>query len=102
MWTCPMHPQIRQDHPGACPICGMALEPEMVTADTGPSADLIDMTRRFWVALILTLPVFVLAMGGPLFPLLHNLVPLQLSTWFPIGRATCRTRVGLSGKLQVG
>ncbi|MGE4306576.1 MAG: heavy metal translocating P-type ATPase [Novosphingobium sp.] len=88
MWTCPMHPQIRQDHPGACPICGMALEPEMVTADTGPSAELIDMTRRFWVALILTLPVFVLEMGGHLFPSLHHLVPMKLSTWIQFALAT--------------
>src|SRR3546814_4546489 len=91
MWTCPMHPQIRQDHPGACPICGMALEPEMVTADTGPSAELIDMTRRFWVALILTLPVFVLEMGGHLFPSLHHLVPMKLSTWIQFALATPRS-----------
>ena len=61
IWTCPMHPDVRQDHPGACPICGMALEPETVTADTGPNAELVDMTRRFWIALVLTLPVFALA-----------------------------------------
>src|SRR3546814_14066696 len=48
IWTCPMHPQIRQDHPGPCPICGMALEPEVVTAASGPSAALLDMSRRFW------------------------------------------------------
>src|SRR3546814_15505676 len=81
IWTCPMHPEIRQDHPGACPICGMGLEPEMVTADAGPSAELIDMSRRFWIALVLTIPVFVLEMGGHLFPALHHLVPMQLSTW---------------------
>ena len=49
-WTCPMHPEIRRPGPGACPICGMALEPVTVTADTGPSPELADMTRRFWVA----------------------------------------------------
>ena len=49
-WTCPMHPEIRQPGPGSCPICGMALEPVTVTADTGPSPELADMTRRFWVA----------------------------------------------------
>src|SRR5580693_10482679 len=58
IYTCPMHPQIRQDHPGACPICGMALEPEVATEATGPSAELVDMTRRFWVALALSIPVF--------------------------------------------
>ena len=61
-----MHPEIRQDHPGACPICGMALEPEIATEATGPSAELIDMTRRFWIALALSIPVFALEMGGHL------------------------------------
>ena len=88
IWTCPMHPEIRQDHPGACPICGMGLEPEMVTADAGPSAELIDMSRRFWIALVLTIPVFVLEMGGHLFPALHHLVPVKLSTWVQFGLAT--------------
>ena len=76
IWTCPMHPEIRQDHPGACPICGMGLEPEMVTADTGPSAELTDMSRRFWIGLALAIPVFILEMGGHLFPALHHLVPM--------------------------
>ena len=88
IWTCPMHPEIRQDHPGACPICGMGLEPEMVTADAGPSAELIDMSRRFWIALVLTIPVFVLEMGGHLFPALHHLVPAKLSTWVQFALAT--------------
>lgn len=88
VWTCPMHPEIRQDHPGACPICGMALEPEMVSADAGPSAELIDMTRRFWVGLALALPVFLLEMGGHLFPALHHLVPAGVSTWIQFGLAT--------------
>jgi len=88
IWTCPMHPEIRQDHPGACPICGMALEPEMVTADAGPSAELTDMSRRFWVALVLTLPVFVLEMGAHLFPALHHLVPMKLSIWIQFVLAT--------------
>lgn len=88
IWTCPMHPEIRQDHPGACPICGMALEPEMVTADAGPSAELTDMSRRFWVAVALTIPVFVLEMGAHLFPALHDLVPMKLSTWIQFVLAT--------------
>lgn len=67
-YTCPMHPEIRQMGPGACPICGMALEPVMVTADTGPSHELKDMTRRFWVAVVLSVPVVILEMGGHLFP----------------------------------
>jgi Cu+-exporting ATPase len=64
IYTCPMHPEIRQVGPGTCPICGMALEPEVATADTGPNPELIDMTRRFWIGAVLTLPVFVLEMGG--------------------------------------
>lgn len=83
-----MHPEIRQDHPGACPICGMALEPEMVTAAAGPSAELTDMSRRFWVALVLTLPVFVLEMGAHLFPALHHLLPMKLSIWIQFVLAT--------------
>ena len=49
IYTCPMHPEIRQVGPGSCPICGMALEPETVTADAGPNPELADMTRRFWI-----------------------------------------------------
>jgi Cu+-exporting ATPase len=63
-YTCPMHPEIRQIGPGPCPICGMALEPELVTADTGPNPELADMRLRFWIGLVLALPVVVLEMGG--------------------------------------
>ena len=87
IYTCPMHPQIRQTAPGACPICGMALEPETVTADSGPNAELADMTRRFWVALILTLPVFGLEMGGHLTGLMM-LVGKQTSNWMQFALAT--------------
>ena len=62
IYTCPMHPEIRQLGPGACPICGMALEPEIATA--GPNPELADMTRRFWIGLVLSVPVFVLEMGA--------------------------------------
>ena len=82
-----MHPQIRQDHPGACPICGMALEPEIATEATGPSAELIDMTRRFWVALALSIPVFALEMGGHLVDL-HRFVPEWFSNWIQLALAT--------------
>ena len=54
IYTCPMHPQIRQVGPGSCPICGMALEPVLATAETGPSHELVDMTRRFWIGLVLS------------------------------------------------
>jgi P-type Cu+ transporter len=65
-WICPMDPEVRQDHPGPCPICGMALEPDMVSADTGPSEDYRDMVRRLRLAVVLALPVFGLDMGGHL------------------------------------
>jgi Cu+-exporting ATPase len=64
VYTCPMHPEIRQIGPGSCPICGMALEPEIAGPDTGPNPELVDMTRRFWIGLVLTLPVFILEMGA--------------------------------------
>ncbi len=88
IWTCPMHPEVRQDHPGACPICGMALEPAEVGLHDGPSPELIDMTRRFKIGLILAIPVLVLEMGGHIFPALHHLVPMQLSTWIQLFLAT--------------
>jgi P-type Cu+ transporter len=87
IYTCPMHPEIRQDHPGACPICGMALEPEVATAATGPNPELIDMTRRFWIALALSVPVFVLEMGGHLAGS-HWLLPEGLSNWIQLALAT--------------
>ena len=80
IYTCPMHPEVRQVGPGGCPICGMALEPAVVGADTGPSEELVDMTRRFRVGLVLTLPVFVLEMGGHLFGLAERLGQ-QTSNW---------------------
>ncbi|MES2340868.1 MAG: heavy metal translocating P-type ATPase [Pseudomonadota bacterium] len=64
IYTCPMHPEIRQEGPGSCPICGMALEPELVSLDAGPNPELVDFTRRFWIGLALTAPVFILEMGG--------------------------------------
>ncbi|MFZ0068611.1 MAG: heavy metal translocating P-type ATPase [Pseudolabrys sp.] len=64
VYTCPMHPEIRQIGPGSCPICGMALEPEIAGPDTGPNPELVDMMRRFWIGLLLTLPVFILEMGA--------------------------------------
>src|SRR5260221_2263681 len=66
IYTCPMHPQIRQVGPGSCPICGMALEPEVASLDAPPNPELADMTRRFWVGLVLSLPAVVLEMGGHL------------------------------------
>ena len=68
IYTCPMHQEIRQVGPGSCPKCGMALEPVEAAADEGPSQELVDMTRRFWVSLVLTLPVFALAMSEMMAP----------------------------------
>ena len=87
IYTCPMHPEMRRDHPGSCPICGMALEPETPAEATGPSAELVDMTRRFWVALALSIPVFVLEMGGHLLDL-HRFIPEWLSNWIQLALAT--------------
>jgi len=80
-WTCPMHPEIRQPGPGTCPICGMALEPVTVTADSGPNPELADMTRRFKVAVALTIPVLVLSMGRDLIPALHDTIPASVAIW---------------------
>jgi Cu+-exporting ATPase len=88
VWTCPMHPQIRRDAPGGCPICGMALEPLTPGAATGPSPELADMTTRFRVGLALALPVFALEMGGHLIPALHHLVPPTVSVWTQLALAT--------------
>ncbi|MDR3537105.1 MAG: heavy metal translocating P-type ATPase [Acetobacteraceae bacterium] len=82
LYTCPMHPEIRQEGPGTCPICGMALEPLEVTAEAAPNHELTDMTRRFWIGLVLALPVFVLEMGGHIPRLgLHDVVSPQASIW---------------------
>jgi Cu+-exporting ATPase len=86
IWTCPMHPQIRRDGPGQCPICGMALEPLEPTAEEGPNPELIDMTRRFWISAVLTLPLVVLAMGSELFG--WKLLPIRASAWVQLGLAT--------------
>jgi Cu+-exporting ATPase len=75
-----MHPQVRQMGPGSCPICGMALEPVVATEMTGASAELRDMSRRFWIGLALSVPVVVLEMGGHLIDL-HSLLSQQASNW---------------------
>ncbi|GAB2179401.1 heavy metal translocating P-type ATPase [Dongia sp. agr-C8] len=87
IFTCPMHPEIRQVGPGSCPICGMALEPLDATADAGPNHELIDFTRRFWIGLALSLPVVALEMAGHVFDLAH-VVPPQVSNWIQLVLAT--------------
>ncbi|HUR43156.1 MAG TPA: HAD-IC family P-type ATPase, partial [Aestuariivirga sp.] len=87
IYTCPMHPEIRQQGPGACPICGMALEPLTVTAGSGPNPELADMTRRFWIGVVLALPVFALEMGGHVTGL-EMLWDKQTSNWIQLLLAT--------------
>jgi Cu+-exporting ATPase len=87
IYTCPMHPQIRQVGPGSCPICGMALEPEVAALDAPPNPELADMTRRFWVGLALALPAVVLEMGGHLVGG-HGWVDPTLSNWIQLAFAT--------------
>jgi len=86
IYTCPMHPQIRQVGPGNCPICGMTLEPVVATAQTGENHELADMTRRFWIGLALALPVFILEMGGHLLNM--HFLPQQTSNWVQFALAT--------------
>ncbi len=87
IYTCPMHPEIRQVGPGSCPICGMALEPELVSLDDQPNPELADMSRRFWIGLALAAPAVVLEMGGHLVGG-HGLVKPSLSNWIQFAFAT--------------
>ena len=86
-YTCPMHAQVRQTGPGACPICGMALEPVMTTTATGESPELRDMTRRLWIGLAFAVPVFVLEMGSHVLDL-HRLISGQASNWVQLALST--------------
>ncbi|WP_063685635.1 heavy metal translocating P-type ATPase [Bradyrhizobium stylosanthis] len=87
IYTCPMHPEIRQVGPGTCPICGMALEPEVASLESGPNPELADMTRRFWIGGVLALPAVVLEMGGHLAGP-HNWIDQTLSNWIQFAFAT--------------
>ena len=91
IYTCPMHPEVQQDHPGGCPKCGMALEPKLASAgtDDDENAELRDMTRRFWIGAALALPVFLLAMAH-LIPALarRSWVESSVSRWVQFALAT--------------
>ncbi|MGJ4890193.1 heavy metal translocating P-type ATPase [Bradyrhizobium sp. HKCCYLRH3099] len=87
IYTCPMHPEIRQEGPGTCPICGMALEPDVISLDDAPNPELADMTRRFWIGAVLAAPVVVLEMGGHLVGG-HGLIDPMLSNWIQFALAT--------------
>jgi len=86
IWTCPMHPEVRRDAPGSCPICGMALEPLEPTLEEGPNLELIDFTRRLWVSAVLAVPLVILAMGAELFG--WDLLPMRVSMWVQLALAT--------------
>ncbi len=87
-YTCPMHPEIIRDEPGSCPKCGMALEPITVAAEE-KNEELTDMSRRFWVSVALSLPVFLLAMTADLFPgLLPDGLSMKTVQWIEFGLAT--------------
>ena len=79
IWTCPMHPQIRRNGPGACPICGMALEPEQPSLDDKPNPELIDFTRRLWVSAVLSVPLLIVSMGAEMFR--WHFFAAQTSAW---------------------
>jgi Cu+-exporting ATPase len=90
IYTCPMHPQIEQDHPGNCPICGMTLEPKTVgVGDEEEQREVNSLSRKFWIALVLTIPVLILAMGHAI-PGLHldTIVPRQIGKWIEFGLTT--------------
>ena len=87
IFTCPMHPEIRQVGPGSCPVCGMALEPAEISLDDGPNEELVDMTRRLWIGGALAVPLVALDMGGHLFGL-HGLLPHGVMPWLLMALAT--------------
>ena len=86
IWTCPMHPQIRRNGPGQCPICGMALEPLEPTLDESPNPELVDMTKRFWVSAALSVPLVALAMGMEL--LGWRFMSMRTAMWVQLALAT--------------
>jgi Cu+-exporting ATPase len=88
-YTCPMHPEIVRDSPGSCPICGMALEPRTVSLADEENPELVEMTRRFWVGVALSIPVFLIGMsefipGAPL----QRLAPMNIWTWIQLALST--------------
>jgi Cu+-exporting ATPase len=87
-YTCPMHPEIVRDEPGECPICGMALEPMTVTLEEEENPELIDMTRRFWVSVVLTVPLVIVAMGGAVGLSFEGLATPRALGWLELALAT--------------
>jgi len=87
-YVCPMHPEVVASEPGACPICGMALEPTTVAVEEEANPELVDMTRRFWVSLLVTVPLVVLAMGSMVGVPVDRLVSAELRGWLELLLAT--------------
>jgi Cu+-exporting ATPase len=89
IYTCPMHPEIEQDHPGACPKCGMTLEPKTIGAEEQEGRETRSLSRKFWIALVLTIPVLFIAMGHAI-PALHidSIIPKQIGKWIEFALTT--------------
>ena len=92
-YTCPMHPEVRQQGPGSCPICGMALEPVTVTLDEQPNHELEDMTRRFRVSLVLTAPILAFMVAG-MIPALSSAMPRAALNWIELVAGVAGCAVG--------
>src|SRR5262249_41519919 len=89
IYTCPMHPEIERDHPGACPKCGMTLEPKTIGADAEEQKETRSLSRKFWIALVLTIPVLFLAMGHAIRGLnIDSIVPKQIEKWIEFALTT--------------
>src|SRR4029453_596691 len=89
IYTCPMHPEVEQDHPGACPKCGMTLEPKTIGVDEHEHEETQLLSRKFWIALVLTIPVLFLAMGHAI-PGVHidSVIPKRIGKWIEFGLTT--------------
>src|SRR5881409_1699325 len=89
IYTCPMHPEIEQDHPGACPICGMTLEPKTIGREEHEHGETRSLSRKFWIALVLTIPVLFLAMGHAIPGLdIDSIVPKRIGKWIEFALTT--------------
>ncbi|MEN8263915.1 MAG: heavy metal translocating P-type ATPase [Nitrospirota bacterium] len=89
IFTCPMHPEVRQEGPGSCPKCGMALEPMAASEEEEKNPELIDMTRRFWVSAVLTAPLVIIVMGGLIIgSKIESLIPMDIRRWVELVLAT--------------
>jgi P-type Cu+ transporter len=88
IYTCSMHPEIEQDHPGNCPKCGMRLEPKTIAAEPGDDSEIRALSRKFWIGLILTIPVLVIAMGEWVGLDVEAIIPRNVSQWIEFALTT--------------